>query len=82
MRTHLALTATAPDLVQVSEWRSDMEEETVDLLARAFVDLETDEPDNVPFYRKFGFEVVKEVQVIKTTTLFMARRVASKGMLP
>ena len=35
--------------------------------------LETDKPENVGFYKKFGFEVVKEVQVIGTATFFMAR---------
>lgn len=35
--------------------------------------LETDEPKNVAFYSRFGFDVVKETQVIGTTTFFMAR---------
>jgi len=35
--------------------------------------LETDKAENVAFYRRFGFEVVREVQVIGTTTFFMAR---------
>jgi len=35
--------------------------------------LETDKQENVGFYKRFGFEVVKEVQVIGTTTYFMAR---------
>lgn len=35
--------------------------------------LETDKPENVGFYKRFGFEVVKKVQVIGTTTFFMAR---------
>jgi GNAT superfamily N-acetyltransferase len=37
--------------------------------------LETDKAENVAYYRKFGFEVVREAQVIGTTTFFMARRV-------
>jgi ribosomal protein S18 acetylase RimI-like enzyme len=36
--------------------------------------LETDKPENVRFYRKFGFEVVKEVNAIGVKTFFMARR--------
>lgn len=44
--------------------------------------LETDDTNNVTFYRKFGFEVVREELVIGTTTFFMARRAASKGRLP
>ena len=35
--------------------------------------LETDKAENVAFYRRFGFEVVREVEVIGTTTFFMAR---------
>ena len=35
--------------------------------------LETDKTENVAFYRRFGFEVVREVEVIGTTTFFMAR---------
>jgi len=35
--------------------------------------LETDKPENVRFYRKFEFEVVKEVEVIGIKTFFMAR---------
>jgi ribosomal protein S18 acetylase RimI-like enzyme len=36
--------------------------------------LETDKPENVAFYRAFGFEVVREAPVIGVTTFFMARR--------
>jgi GNAT superfamily N-acetyltransferase/quercetin dioxygenase-like cupin family protein len=39
--------------------------------------LETDEPNNVAFYRRFGFEVVSEAQVIGTTTFFMVRTAAA-----
>jgi len=35
--------------------------------------LETDEPRNVTFYQRFGFQVVREAQVIGTTTFFMVR---------
>jgi ribosomal protein S18 acetylase RimI-like enzyme len=35
--------------------------------------LETDTSENAAFYKKFGFEVVKEVKVLGTTTYFMAR---------
>lgn len=35
--------------------------------------LETDKAENVGFYERFGFHVVKEVQVIGTTTFFMSR---------
>ena len=35
--------------------------------------LETDKPENVRFYEKFEFEVVKEVEVIGVKTFFMAR---------
>ncbi len=35
--------------------------------------LETDKAENVAFYKRFGFEIVNEVQVIGTTTFFMAR---------
>lgn len=38
--------------------------------------LETDKPENVTFYRKFGFEVSREVDVIGTTTYFMTRQAA------
>jgi GNAT superfamily N-acetyltransferase/quercetin dioxygenase-like cupin family protein len=38
--------------------------------------LETDEPNNVAFYRRFGFEVVSEAQIIGTTTFFMVRTAA------
>jgi len=36
--------------------------------------LETDKSQNVEFYRKFGFEVVSESQVIGVQTYFMTRR--------
>jgi ribosomal protein S18 acetylase RimI-like enzyme len=36
--------------------------------------LETDKPENVAFYRGFGFEVVREVPVIGVMTYFMTRR--------
>ncbi len=35
--------------------------------------LETDKPENVAFYRKFGFETVGEVAVLGTTTWLMYR---------
>jgi hypothetical protein len=35
--------------------------------------LETDKAENVAFHRRFGFEVVREVEVIGITTFFMAR---------
>lgn len=38
--------------------------------------LETDEPENVAFYRLFGFDVVREVEAIGITTFFMARPAA------
>ena len=36
--------------------------------------LETDKAENVAFYKKFGFEVASEVQVLGTTTFFMTRK--------
>lgn len=35
--------------------------------------LETDKPENVYFYERFGFEVIKRAQTIGTTTYFMVR---------
>jgi len=35
--------------------------------------LETDTVENVAFYRRFGFEVVREVKVLGSTTFFMGR---------
>jgi ribosomal protein S18 acetylase RimI-like enzyme len=35
--------------------------------------LETDQEENVGFYKKFGFEIVKEVEVIGAKTYFMTR---------
>ena len=35
--------------------------------------LETDKPQNVEFYRKFGFEIVSEALVIGVRTYFMTR---------
>jgi GNAT superfamily N-acetyltransferase len=37
--------------------------------------LETDEPRNVAFYQRFGFQVIQEAMVIGTPTFFMARPV-------
>jgi GNAT superfamily N-acetyltransferase len=42
--------------------------------ARAVGFLETDKPENVWFYRKFAFEVVKDVEVIGTKTYFLRRK--------
>jgi len=36
--------------------------------------LETDKPENVQFYEKFGFKVVDEAQVVGTPNWFMLRR--------
>lgn len=36
--------------------------------------LETDKPENVDFYQKFSFEVVKEIQVIGVSTYLMIRK--------
>ena len=36
--------------------------------------LETDKPEDVPFYERFGFEVVGEGEVLGVTNLFMLRR--------
>ncbi len=36
--------------------------------------LETDRPQNVAFYRRFGFETTQEVPVIGVTNYFMSRR--------
>jgi len=57
----------------------------MDACCRALVDnaangvLETDKPENVRFYRKFEFDVVKEVEVIGIKTFFMARSHTAKG---
>lgn len=36
--------------------------------------LETDKPENVEFYKKFGFEVIKKIDVIGTPNWLMARK--------
>jgi ribosomal protein S18 acetylase RimI-like enzyme len=36
--------------------------------------LETDKPENVRFYQKFSFEVVKEIKVIGVSTYLMTRK--------
>ncbi len=36
--------------------------------------LETDRPENVPFYERFGFEVTSEVEVLGVPNFFMTRR--------
>jgi ribosomal protein S18 acetylase RimI-like enzyme len=36
--------------------------------------LETDKPENVRFYERFGFEVVGEQEVIGVPNWYMARR--------
>ena len=36
--------------------------------------LETDKPENVRFYERFGFEVVGEGEVLGVTNWFMLRR--------
>lgn len=42
--------------------------------AREDAYLETDEPENVRFYERFGFEVVGEEEVLGVTNRFMLRR--------
>jgi ribosomal protein S18 acetylase RimI-like enzyme len=41
--------------------------------------LETDKAENVGFYEKSGFRVIREVQVIGTATYFMRRAAADSG---
>lgn len=41
--------------------------------------LETDKPENVRFYERFGFEVVDEATVLGTPNWFMSRVARSKG---
>ena len=36
--------------------------------------LETDKPENVSFYQRFGFEVTEEAQVLGIPNWFMLRR--------
>ena len=38
--------------------------------------LETDKPENVRFYQRFGFEVTSEATVLSTANWFMWRRPA------
>jgi GNAT superfamily N-acetyltransferase len=40
--------------------------------------LETDKPENVRFYRKFGFETAEEADVLGTSNWFMRREPASR----
>ena len=39
--------------------------------------LETDKPENVTFYQRFGFEVIDEALVLGTPNWFMLRRPSS-----
>ncbi len=41
--------------------------------AHAVAYLETDKPENVTFYQKFGFETVGEAEVLGTRNWFMRR---------
>jgi ribosomal protein S18 acetylase RimI-like enzyme len=41
--------------------------------------LETDKTENVGFYEKYGFDVVREARVIGTVTYFMRRAAAGPG---
>jgi ribosomal protein S18 acetylase RimI-like enzyme len=41
--------------------------------SRALAYLETDKPENVVFYERFGFEVVEEAEVLDTPNWFMRR---------
>ena len=36
--------------------------------------LETDRPENVSFYRRFGFEIIEEVPVLGVLNYFMWRK--------
>ncbi len=42
--------------------------------------LETDRPQNVAFYRRFGFETTREVPVPGVTNYFMSRAVLSSRL--
>lgn len=42
--------------------------------ARENAYLETDKPENVRFYRRFGFEVIGEGEVLGVANYFMLRR--------
>ena len=42
--------------------------------ARDVAYLETDKPENVIFYERFGFEVIDEAVVLGTPNWFMRRR--------
>ncbi len=46
--------------------------------AREDAYLETDKPENVRFYERFGFEVVGEQEVLGVTNYFMLRKVDRK----
>jgi hypothetical protein len=39
--------------------------------------LETDRPENVTFYRRFGFEIVQQEPVLGVLNFFMVRRAKS-----
>lgn len=43
--------------------------------------LETDKPENVRLYRRFGFELVDEAEVLGTTSWFMSRPAPEPGAL-
>ena len=42
--------------------------------------LETDKYENVRFYRKLGFDVVAEAEVLGVPNWFMSRRCATPGL--
>ncbi len=42
--------------------------------------LETDRSTNVRFYQKFGFQMVKEVDIFEVKNYFMWRSPASRGV--
>jgi GNAT superfamily N-acetyltransferase len=41
--------------------------------------LETDKPENVSFYEKFGFEIVEKAVILNTPNWFMSRTTRTEG---
>jgi ribosomal protein S18 acetylase RimI-like enzyme len=76
--SHLGPIAVAPDAQgrRIGQQLMDYYCSQIDRLGKPSY-LETDRPENVEFYRKFGFEIVQQEPVLGVPNFFMSRRLKS-----